>query len=224
MEQQPNYYGILPADVRYANISSSAKVLYAEFSALTNKEGYSWASDNYFANLYGVNRTTVNGWVQELKNAGLIEVYTVKDKEGTSRKIKLTLVSEKSNTPVLEEPDTNNTSNIIIKNNTLSKDKETSLVTYGNSDINDCLTEWERVIGYKISARLKQNRFAISNLIKKYSRDEVFTLIRAVGEAHKDKYAPRIEDFVALQSKLNALMVWVKQKTSATGGGNVRIS
>ena len=219
MEQQPNYWGILPADVRYADISSSAKVLYAEFSALTNKEGFSWASDSYFAKLYGVSRQTVNGWVQELKNAGLIEVDTVKDKEGTRRKIKLALVSEKTHTPVLEEPDTNNTSSVITIINTISKDIEPK--AYGKPEINEMFDMWEQIVGYKITSNLQKNRFAISNLNKKLSKTEIEQLLRGVAMTADDKYAPRIEDFVALQSKMNALLAWGRKNIKPN---NVRIN
>lgn len=109
-EKQANYYGILPANVRYSKISMSAKVLYTELSALSNTIGFCWASDSYFAGLYEVSRKTVNGWIKELKDAGFITVDTSKGSDGTKRKIFVTPVSRKGDTPVSEKRYTNNTS------------------------------------------------------------------------------------------------------------------
>lgn len=81
-----NYYGQLPANVRYAKISPSAKVLYSEFSALTHREGYAFASNSYFAKLYEVSPTTVSAWINELKNAGFIRVE-IDAAAGNDRKI-----------------------------------------------------------------------------------------------------------------------------------------
>jgi hypothetical protein len=88
MNDNPNYYGILPADVRYSKtISSSAKLLYAEFSALTNKEGYCFASNKYFSNLYDVSERSITAWIKELENSGFLNVELTKNSTGTHRKI-----------------------------------------------------------------------------------------------------------------------------------------
>ena len=60
MENKKNYYAIIPADVRYnKNLTPNAKLLYGELTALSNKEGYCWASNSYFAELYKVSNASV---------------------------------------------------------------------------------------------------------------------------------------------------------------------
>ena len=66
------YYAVLSADVRYAKIANGAKLLYAEITALSNKKGYCWASNGYFAKLYGVDVRTIKRWLAHLSSCGFI--------------------------------------------------------------------------------------------------------------------------------------------------------
>ena len=64
---------MIPAQVRYApDIPAGAKLLYGEISSLTDARGYCFASNKYFAELYGVGIRTVQRYLDALKNAGLI--------------------------------------------------------------------------------------------------------------------------------------------------------
>ena len=73
--EQPSYYSILTAHVRYSTkISSLAKLFYSEITALSAKEGYCFASNAYFANNYCCSIDTVSRCIKELENAGFIRV------------------------------------------------------------------------------------------------------------------------------------------------------
>ena len=63
----PGYYAVIPADVRYdKKLNPNSKLLYGEITALCNKEGYCWASNSYFAELYGCTPQSISNWIQEL--------------------------------------------------------------------------------------------------------------------------------------------------------------
>ena len=91
--QKPNYYAVIPADVRYnKNLSPNSKLLYAEITALCNMNGKCTASTQYFATLYNVSKTSIQNWLKCLVDNKFITRTTI-FKEGTkeilSRHIKL---------------------------------------------------------------------------------------------------------------------------------------
>lgn len=78
-----SYFAIIPASVRYDNrLIPSAKLLYGEITALSNERGYCWASNDYFAQLYGVSKTTIKSWLKSLEDNGHIN-RIVKYKNGS---------------------------------------------------------------------------------------------------------------------------------------------
>ena len=90
---QRSYYAVLPANVRYdKNITPNAKLLYAEITALCNDKGYCWAGNAYFAELYGVTKTSISNWISSLQKNGYIDIqliYKENSKEIQSRHISI---------------------------------------------------------------------------------------------------------------------------------------
>lgn len=67
--EQPNFYAILPANVRYCkSLNPFEKILYAEITALTQKDWYCWASNKYFAELYWVSETHISLRIKKICN------------------------------------------------------------------------------------------------------------------------------------------------------------
>ena len=73
MSDFPEYFGILPARVRYDPVlSAGAKVLYADIGALCRLNGFCGATNGYFARLYGVSQTCVSLWISQLIRGGYV--------------------------------------------------------------------------------------------------------------------------------------------------------
>lgn len=86
--ERPNYYAILPANVRYdKRLSANAKLLYCELSALANVKGYCYASNNYFSELFSVDSRSVQRWLYNLKDYGYITMDFDDNKDLRTRKI-----------------------------------------------------------------------------------------------------------------------------------------
>ena len=89
-DRSPGYYAVIPASVRYDDsIPANAKLLYGEISALIGEEGFCYASNSYFAELYKVSERTVTGLVSKLQKAGHICINIERDDTGqiTARKL-----------------------------------------------------------------------------------------------------------------------------------------
>lgn len=103
-ERAPGYYAVIPASVRYDDqISANAKLLYGEISALIGAEGFCYASNAHFADLYKVSERTITGWISALKEGGYIVVDLVRDNSGQVTKRKMYLASSASGGQLLEE-------------------------------------------------------------------------------------------------------------------------
>ena len=93
MEEKPNYFAIIPAEVRYdTELKDKAKLLYGEITALANKTGCCYASNKYFADLYGVSTTTISLLIKNLVDGGYIEseiIYKEGTKEILNRYLKI---------------------------------------------------------------------------------------------------------------------------------------
>ena len=90
---KPNYYAVIPADVRYSKkLTPNAKLLYAEITALCNMNGKCTASTQYFCRLYEVSRVSIQKWLKNLEDNNYIKrvnIYKQGSKEILSRYIKL---------------------------------------------------------------------------------------------------------------------------------------
>lgn len=92
--ETPNYYAVIPAEIRYSKeLSMFQKLLYAEITALTQKDGYCWASNKYFAELYDVSERYISQSINSLKEKGFLQIFV--DKEaGNKRKIYIGKITE----------------------------------------------------------------------------------------------------------------------------------
>ena len=73
--ENKSYYAVIPATVRYdERLKLLSRMLYGEITALCNDKGYCWASNSYFAELYGMSIKSISRAVSELKDCGYINV------------------------------------------------------------------------------------------------------------------------------------------------------
>lgn len=89
-QEKVGYYSVIPATVLYnKELKANEKLLYAIITSLACKEGYCFASNNYFAEELGVHPKTVSSWISDLRDKNFIRVDLIRNenKQIIQRKI-----------------------------------------------------------------------------------------------------------------------------------------
>jgi hypothetical protein len=173
MLEQPSYYAIIPANVRYADITPNAKLLYGEITALSNKNGCCSASNEYFSSLYKVSTRTITSWIKELIDNNFVErhiKYKQDSKEVESRTLKLCCQispgGEKNFLPPIEENfRDNNTS--IFNNTSIYKPGEVQ---------GDSFEDWYKEYPRKISKANAKKSYL--SALKKVDKDILLSSVK----------------------------------------------
>ena len=156
MDERPGYYAVIPAEVRYDDrIPANAKLLYGEISALIGADGFCFATNTYFSNLYGMAEETIARLITKLEKAGHIRRELERDKDGqiVSRKLYLNVsvpeehpLDEKINTPrqknqegIDEKVKETNTSITVLKENKKEKAKRPKPEPLSDAQLHDAV-------------------------------------------------------------------------------------
>ena len=84
------YYSIIPSKILYnKELKANEKLLYAMITSLACKEGYCFATNNYFAEELGVHPKTISNWISDLREKNYLKVDIVRNenKQIIQRKI-----------------------------------------------------------------------------------------------------------------------------------------
>lgn len=167
-ENRPNYYAIIPADVRYdTNLNDKAKLLYGEISSLCNNEGFCWASNSYFANLYSVSVRTIIRLINELKNKGYINVKLEYNTDLKTVKRRLIYLVTKLSVPHDIDVSTPSDTDVTYNNTSINNKNNIykSLIDfYNDKNIFPKLLKLTDTRKRKIDARIKEQGY--DNIIK----------------------------------------------------------
>ncbi|OSP20406.1 MULTISPECIES: helix-turn-helix domain-containing protein [Staphylococcus] len=133
MTDQPSYYSIIPASVRYdKDLKPMEIIMYGEITALANKYGYAYASNSYFAELYQVHKKTVSNWINHLKEKGYIRTVVTRNEDMSVKDRKIYIIppyeqkdgegyQRKDSYPIHKKTEENNTR---FNNTSINRDRD----------------------------------------------------------------------------------------------------
>ena len=192
MEEKPSYYAIIPANVRYDNdLPPMAKLLYGEITCLTQKNGFCWATNAYFAELYGMSKDRISRLIGILEKKGYISVHVERNEknEVVKRYIKLRVAE-------ITIPSVENNENSPVKNNYTStvKNNEENNINLNNTRMNNTSLKEVSPVGGHVPKPIEPKAIELANLM--------YELHKQVDPKLK---APNIEKWAADIEKINRL-------------------
>jgi|TARA_R100000482_G_C5129155_1_gene150714 DNA-binding transcriptional ArsR family regulator len=191
MRENPSYWAVIPAKVRYSSLKPNAKLLYGEISCLQNKTGYCTASNRYFSELYGVSKNTVSSWISDLKNLGFIDIEVERNERKQVVK-RCIAINEKMDSPIIKMIKENKTSNNNTSNNIYIKEKfiaEVMSFDYPKEMLEDFINYWTE--GKRKMRFQKQPTFEIKlRLIRWAKNDKKFN-----SKKTNNKFKNQIDEY-----------------------------
>lgn len=229
----------IPAHVMLdQELHATAKLLYAEIASF-NK---CFVSNEWLAERLGISVAGIQKNLRLLKSKGYVQTCKFDGRKRTLQALcdepklaeevvkkdiqTLTQVNGRRGLKSMADVDEsqyidNNIDNNI--DNSTNVELAIAPKTYGKPEINKLMEDWEAIVGYPITSRIKQNRNAANNLLKKHGYENLQRIMAGVAIAHDEKYAPKIEDFEALQGKFNKLLAWGRDRKANPTNGVVKI-
>ena len=224
MQEKPNYYAIIPANVRYNNeLRANEKLLFGEITALSNATGVCVASNNYFSKLYGVVPSAITKWIKDLEKHGYISIdYIREGKEVRQRQIRLIGIHKYDEvfTNVLEgihkceegysqKLKDNNTS---INNTSINNKKEIKERYFDKEELNDLFNEF---LDFRKKLKAVNSDKAITLLINKLNEYDDETKMKMINQSIenswksvfplKKEYKPKESGFDILRRQMKEI-------------------
>ncbi|HCC5676761.1 helix-turn-helix domain-containing protein [Staphylococcus aureus] len=196
MTDQPSYYSIITANVRYDNrLTDGEKLLFAEITSLSNKYGYCTASNGYFATLYNVVKETISRRISNLTKFGYLKIEIIK--EGNEVKQRKMYPLTQSSIPIDANVKENNTSiNITRLNNTSINNNSATDVTHEQFE------EWWKLYDKKKDKKMSFTKF--KSCLKKHSFEQIMQGTREYLKTITDKqYQKYPKTFLTNESYMN---------------------
>lgn len=207
MSDQPSYYSIITANVRYDNrLTDSEKLLFAEITSLSNKYGYCTASNGYFAKLYEVTKVTVSRRIANLKECGYLQVEIIREgNEIKQRKIypltqMIIPINTNDNTPI------NNSVNTPIITNVKENNTSNNITSINNNSATDVtlahFEEWWTLYDKKLDRKKAFSLF--KSALKKHGYETIMNGTREYLKTITNKqYQKYPKTFLSQESYLN---------------------
>lgn len=211
-ERECGMFATIPMIVLHdKELKDKAKLLYGEISSLCCKEGYCWATNNYFAERYGTTKETISKLISHLNQRGYVNVVLIKD-EDTNQVIQRRIyimqnllgIDKIVNTPIEENFNTP----IVQKDKENSKDKNNKNNNNKVTDKKPTYMDLTFIEDYIDTVKITQDQY--DKLVKDYGINVVNNTIRNLDNYIVNK-KPKYKDHNRV------LRTWLSKNNNQNG-------
>lgn len=214
------YTGVwIPAEVMECEeLSNTEKLCYGEIACF--KECY--ASNAWLAKRLHCSESTASNSINKLIKMGLVENCgyngrfrkiivlknggrLLKNKQSDSEKIKSQTMKKLTPENKVKNKVKNKAKDILPAE--LATDNSSIVESSKKNEVSELIDCWNETMGAKLNVN-GINIGAIANLRKKFSVEEIKSVIKALPQMMSMDYEPRVSDFVDLYQKWNKVMDW----------------
>ena len=209
-ETQISYYSIIPATVRYnKELKANEKLLYGEITALSNKNGYCYAKNRYFANLYGVNIETVSRWLSHLQSLGLIQIEIIRNsnKEVVARNIYIMDI------PYCQK---NQYPSLLKYQESIDKKVKVNNIKYNIDDLFNLIIKKHPEISNDFYAILERLEFLYTKDILKYMQADKIQMLKEIVYVLFDLYSSNLGSLLSKASRESLLNLYILAQENST--------
>lgn len=209
-ETQISYYSIIPATVRYnKELKANEKLLYGEITALSNKNGYCYAKNRYFANLYGVNIETVSRWLSHLQSLGFIQIEIIRNanKEVVARNIYIMDI------PYCQK---NQYPSLLKYQESIDKKVKVNNIKYNIDDLFNLIIKKHPEISNDFYAILERLEFLYTKDILKYMQADKIQMLKEIVYVLFDLYSSNLGSLLSKASRESLLNLYILAQENST--------
>lgn len=169
---------------------------------------------NKIAELAGVSRSTVYNATNHLVRRGMIRVVRHQKSSGAFYRALQVVDDRAESQPKMTGEKIDELEKIQVS----SVDSTYSVKQpqeYGDESINKLMDFWLEEVGIKLETKVKANRRAAANLLRKHGDLAVYQAVKIAALAKFNEFAPSVSNFVDLQAKWTQLHLWAEKRAHA---------
>jgi biotin operon repressor len=235
MNKKNNHWVLIPPIIYSSDLPDKAKILHGRIMALSDKEGYCYATNGFFAEELCITKQTVSQYISRLRDEGFVTVQILYQADGKTVKTRyLTPLLSKTLIGIKQNPKDSIREKFSVINNTkgATHQKGEDLLgkklpirgnkkTFGDMKTSIILREFRKIWGEPTDKKINWEASNISRVIDGYTQknntDFTLTARKLFSEISQEEWGFRVKSLSTVRRHTKKLIEDKKAGRSSDG-------